>query len=83
LSKECNFALDDLNLSVLLSDSGDLILSITKLLVRSPDANNTTYYAGCAWVLVVLVVALLLDDDDDDDDGAIIFLINEMSDSSR
>jgi len=50
---------------------------------RRSDANNTTYYAGCAWVLVVLVVALLLDDDDDDDDGAIIFLINEMSDSSR
>jgi len=37
LSKEYDFALDDLNLSVLLSDSGDLILSATKLLnVRSP-----------------------------------------------
>jgi len=36
LSKECDFALDDLNLSFLLLDSGDLILSITKLLnVRS------------------------------------------------
>jgi len=37
LSKEYDFALDDLNLSVLLSDSDDLILSIIDLLtIRSP-----------------------------------------------